>query len=278
MTNTIERSDERGETEAASAACEPLEAACEPLEGLTLDPSDYALFFDFDGVIADIAPRPDAVHVPKFRADVLEAWRTRANGALALVSGREIDDIASVFPDYDGAASGGHGAETRWPNGTRERREVEPETLQAVVEGLKRIAESDGAILYEAKRLGGVLHYRAKPELEKDVRARVRDLVSQHPAMEVQDAKMAAEVKPAGFSKGSVIEEFLDVDPFKGRTPFYAGDDTTDEAAFRVVNARGGVSIKVGEGETGARWRAASPDALFHWMSERVGLVERDAD
>ena len=271
MADTIERSN--GVKGEADGSNEPV-----PLQDLKLDPADHAVFLDFDGVIADIAPRPDAVHVPESRARVLQAWRSRTNGALALVSGRELDDIGTVFPLYDGAASGGHGAETRWPNGTRERHEVEPEALKAVTAELKRIASTDEAILYEPKRLGGVLHYRAKPELENDVRAAVRELVVRHPTMELQEAKMAAEVKPAGFSKGSVIEAFTAVEPFRGRTALYVGDDTTDEAAFRVVNALGGVSIKVGDGKTEAKRRTASPDALFRWMAAQVGLDEGQTD
>ena len=40
------------------------------------------------------------------------------------------------------------------------------------------------------------------------------------------------------------------------------GDDLIDEKGFAVVNARGGLSIKVGAGETSARARLDSVDAL----------------
>ena len=241
-----------------------------PLSSLDLDSSRYAIFLDFDGVIADIAPRPDAVTVPEFRASVVADLRRATEGALALVSGREIDDIRSVFPGYEGAASGGHGAETEWPDGTRESATADPASIESVREAMRSFADTREGLLFETKRLGGVLHYRADPSLEEPARRMVETLLEDHPALELQVAKMAFEVKPAGFSKGSVIEAFMARAPFAGRVPFYAGDDVTDEAAFEVVNGMGGTSVKVGEGATCASYRADSPSDLFAWLGSQL--------
>ena len=237
-----------------------------PVSGLSIDPTACAFFFDFDGVIADIAPTPDAVHVPDERAGIIRRTRETAGNALALVSGREIDDIRSVYPAYEGAASGGHGAETDWPDGTRESREADPAAIEAVQQRLQALAGEREGFLFETKRLGGVLHFRADPSLEPVARREVEALIADHPGMELQPAKMAFEIKPEGFSKGSVIRAFMEREPFAGRTPLYVGDDVTDEAAFAVVNEMNGYSVKVGMEPTVARHRARTPDELFDWL------------
>ena len=240
------------------------------LGDLDIDPLEHALFLDFDGVIAEIAPTPDAVEVAPSRAAIIAAWREASGGALALVSGREIDDLRSVFPAYDGAISGGHGAETEMPGGPRESADADIDAARECGDAMEAFAAARPGLLFERKRAGGVLHYRRDPSLEGPAWAMVEALIAGRAGLEAQAAKMAVEVKPSGFSKGSVIEALMEREPFRGRTPVYVGDDTTDEAAFAVVNAAGGVSIKVGDGRTCARYRAPSSARLFAWLGEQL--------
>ncbi len=62
--------------------------------------------------------------------------------------------------------------------------------------------------------------------------------------------------KPRGVNKGEAITAFMQEAPLSGE-PVFVGDDLTDEAGFSVVNRLGGMSVKVGAGETQAHgdWR-----------------------
>jgi trehalose 6-phosphate phosphatase len=53
----------------------------------------------------------------------------------------------------------------------------------------------------------------------------------------------------------------------------FAGDDLTDEKGFDVVNERGGLSIKVGAGETMAQTRIDSVPALLDWLGSIVAAA-----
>src|SRR5690242_10251779 len=77
------------------------------------DLSRFALLLDIDGTLLEIAPTPQAVYVPPTLCDTLVAIRHRLGGALALVSGRLIADIDTLFTPLRLPAVGGHGAEVR---------------------------------------------------------------------------------------------------------------------------------------------------------------------
>ena len=51
-----------------------------------------ALFLDFDGTLAELAPQPDAVHIPGGLVPTLAALHDALGGAVAIVTGRRIDE------------------------------------------------------------------------------------------------------------------------------------------------------------------------------------------
>src|SRR5437764_1644289 len=75
--------------------------------------SETALLLDIDGTLLDLAPTPREVWVPPDLANTLPRLMTRSGGALALVSGRSVNDIDLIFAPMQFPAVGGHGAEMR---------------------------------------------------------------------------------------------------------------------------------------------------------------------
>ena len=49
----------------------------------------------------------------------------------------------------------------------------------------------------------------------------------------------------------------------------YAGDDLTDEPAMAEAIARGGVAIKIGEGDSLAQYRMSGPKDLAAWLDSQ---------
>ena len=68
---------------------------------------------DIDGTLLDLAPTPREVWVPPGLAITLNRLLLKTSGALALVSGRSLNDIDLIFAPEQFPAVGGHGAEMR---------------------------------------------------------------------------------------------------------------------------------------------------------------------
>src|SRR5471030_2549084 len=75
--------------------------------------SESAILLDIDGTLLDLAPTPREVWVPPGLAKTLNRLLARTSGALALVSGRSLNDIDLIFAPEEFPAVGGHGAEMR---------------------------------------------------------------------------------------------------------------------------------------------------------------------
>jgi trehalose 6-phosphate phosphatase len=219
-----------------------------------------ALFLDVDGTLLEIEPRPEDVVADETLCAILHRLEVSLAGALALVSGRRIDDIDRIFAPMHCVAAGLHGAELRLPDGTR----VEaPSTIMDALRPKLRafVTAREGARL-EDKGATLAVHYRQKPELEAEVLAFLRPLAQG--GLAVQKGKMVAELKEARHDKGKAIEAFLALPPFAGRRPVFIGDDLTDESGFGLVNTQGGLSIRVGPSDvaTDAHYCVKDPAEL----------------
>jgi trehalose 6-phosphate phosphatase len=227
-----------------------------------------ALFLDFDGSLVDLAPQPEAVIVPSGLVGTLGAINTYLGGALALISGRPIDQIDAFLHPLRLPAAGVHGAERRGADGSMVLLSTHP--LQRVEEAATSLAARYPALRVENKRGSVALHYRQAPELERLCLETMQAAVEESPGLTLLRGKMVAEAKPGGASKGHAIEAFMQEAPFAGRTPVFVGDDFTDEVGFSTVQRMHGLGVKVGEGATVAWQRLASPAALRYQLQAAV--------
>lgn len=223
-----------------------------------------AWFFDLDGTLVDLAPTPEAVQVPQALRDLL-ARLQRAGVALAVVSGRSLESIDALLAPLRLPAAGVHGAQRRDVAG-RVHGVALPQ-LDAWAERLRCAAQRlHPDLLVESKPGALALHCRQVPQLWPQCVELMDQMAQSLPGFALQRGKMVVEIKPAHADKGQAVRAFLAEPPFRGRQPWYFGDDLTDEPAFAVVQAAGGVGVKIGEGETAAAYRLRSPEQLRTWL------------
>ncbi|MYZ48285.1 trehalose-phosphatase [Propylenella binzhouense] len=232
-----------------------------------LDPARNALFLDFDGTFVDFAPEPDAIVVRPGGRELLKTVARRLGGALALVTGRRIENLDGHLGAVGLPTAGLHGQQSRMAAG--EAIELRPTSPQ-MEEARRRIADAirpGDPIAVEDKGGALVLHYRRAPGEAPRARAIGARAVAGLADLHAQSGHDIVEVRQRGIGKAEAVRRFSEQPPFAGRIPVFVGDDTTDEDGFRAAAELGGFGVKIGPGETAARYRLADVSALHAWLA-----------
>jgi trehalose 6-phosphate phosphatase len=234
---------------------------------------DLCLFLDVDGTLVDIADTPSGVVVDAELKSLLADLLRRLDGAVALVSGRSIAAVDELFEPLVLPAAGLHGLERRAASG--DMHGTPPgagEALRTARASLAAFVTAHPNTMLEDKGRALALHFRLAPEFETGARQAVHAAVRElGDAYHVQEGKMVLEIKPSAATKATAVEAFLREPPFLARTPVFIGDDLTDQAGFRVVEAAGGISIGVGYRIQG-QWRLENPAAVRRWLGSIAAL------
>ncbi|AKK29654.1 trehalose-phosphatase [Mycobacterium sp. EPa45] len=212
---------------------------------------------DFDGTVAPIVSNPaDARPIPAAAA-ALARLATLESTSAALISGRAL----STLRELSGAPAevhlvGSHGAE------------FDADFLDAIDDAAKQqLTELKQTLTALAERYPGAT-VEKKPV---SVAFHVRNTAPAHAQQALDDALDAVRNWDIHVTEGKAVREFAVIDTDKGAAleqlreqlgadaVVYFGDDVTDEKGFRRLGD-GDIGVKVGPGETQARYRVDSPD------------------
>jgi trehalose 6-phosphate phosphatase len=239
--------------------------------------SETAVLLDVDGTLIDFAPTPREVWVPPGLAKTLNRLLKRTNGALALVSGRSLNDIDLIFAPDLFPAVGGHGAEMRLETDSEAVATHAPPLDKELKRRLAAIAKLSPGILLEDKGYSLALHYRLAPHAEKAIYEAVSLIRADLPnaPIEVLPGKQVCEIKHSGFTKATGVQELMMHEPFKGRRPFFIGDDVTDESVFAIMPDLDGLAFSVGRRAQGVAGHFDAPSDVREFLAHLLD-DERD--
>jgi trehalose 6-phosphate phosphatase len=231
--------------------------------------SETAVLLDIDGTLLDLAPTPREVWVPPGLAKTLNRLHKRTNGALALVSGRSLNDIDLIFAPDQFPAVGGHGAEMRIEADSDAVAAHAPPMDKELKRRLAAIARLSPGILLEDKGYSLALHYRLAPHAEKAIYAAVSLIRADLPnaSIEVLPGKQVCEIKHSGFTKATGVQELMKHEPFRGRRPFFIGDDVTDESVFAIMPDLDGLAFSVGRRVRGVAGHFDAPSDVREFLA-----------
>src|SRR6187551_1649405 len=240
--------------------------------------SQTAILLDIDGTLLDLAPTPREVWVPPGLAKTLHRLHERTDGALALVSGRSLNDIDLIFAPDQFPGVGGHGAEMRVSIESEAVATHAPPMDKELKLRLAAIARLSPGILLEDKGYSLALHYRLAPHAEKAIYEAVSLIRADLPdaPIEVLPGKSVCEIKHSGFTKASGVLELMTHEPFRGRRPLFIGDDVTDESVFAILPDFDGVGFSVGRRAKGVAGHFDAPSDVREFLAHLLD-DERDA-
>ncbi len=235
-----------------------------------LAPSPLLVAVDVDGTLSPLAPRADQAALVPGAADVLAALVARGV-PVVVVSGRGLDDLRQQFPWPDGLRLiGSHGLEDSAQHAVVPTAE-ERQRLQAVRTLAERAAAAVSGAWVEQKVAGVAFHYRqAKPASKGSVASqRLAERLARLEKVWVRRGHLVLEASVRPGNKAEAVAWLRS--EVGAAAVLFAGDDETDEDVFRAA-APSDVTVRVGPGETAARYRAADPAEVIDLLG-RIATV-----
>lgn len=237
------------------------------------------VFLDYDGTLAEIAPHPTLARLSTSMRAALAACAARRDTELVIVSGRALGDVRAMVDVAELVYAGNHGLEIEGPgmppfrhpdlaHYAERARNLAPELTAICIEGAW--VEEKGATLTLHYR--GVAHDR-QAALANAARARISAA-----GFQPRDARSAIEARPPiAWDKGHAALHVLRERHGQAWSTqlrvIYAGDDDTDEDAFRALQGLG-VTFRIGAADqpTIARRRlrdVSAVEAMLRWLAAR---------
>ena len=235
-------------------------------------PAEAALLLDLDGTLLDLAPTPDSVVVPPDLPDTLRRLRAHLGDALAIVTGRPIDQIDALLADAPYAVAGEHGGAIRHQPGrpggaprpcrTRRWNGCWRRPRSSTVTPAPCSSRNSAASCCITAWRRSAARRCARPRTPWWRRRPQR--------FQVLEAAMAWEMRPRGVDKGVAVAALAAEAPFAGRRPIFIGDDVTDEDGMRAARELAGAGLRVDTA-------FGSPEAVRAWLRRSAELLDSGA-
>lgn len=205
-----------------------------------------ALFLDFDGTLTAIVQRPDLAELGE---EMRERLRRLARLVpVAIVSGRDLDDVRTKVGLEELIYAGSHGFDIAAPSGRHRMGEDYRPALERVGMALEQALAGIAGALVERKRYAVAVHTRQVPEDRKaEVADAVRSVAATEPQLRRTGGKELFELRPdLPWDKGRAVLHLIGTEGLERAFPVYVGDDLTDEDAFAALRDRG-MGLLVGD-------------------------------
>lgn len=236
------------------------------------------LFLDCDGTLAPIADTPDQAVVSKKTKALLNSLADKTNCKIAIISGRELDNLKKKINLKNLIYSGNHGLQIDGP-GIKYKLDIPvgyKKVLQLIKNQLKDKLSGIKGVIIEDKKFSLSLHFRIAglkqvPFIKKAFYESTFVYAAKNKII-IKKGKMLLEIRlPIEWDKGEVVLWLLarqkNLLKTKKIVPIYIGDDITDEDAFKALKNKG-LTIFVGKpGNSQAKYYLKNPQEVSKFLS-----------
>ncbi len=204
------------------------------------------IFLDYDGTLVPIIKNPEESYPDNEIMEILNNLRKKYE--LYIVTGRSLREIREfIGPSFNVMAL--HGAILSLEDGTTDYID-DYSRFRQICDNIYR-KKQDFTKKYPGVQIinkdGGLVFTKwyVSPDLYEKLQEEIRDIANQT-GMYLYLGKMIVELRIPGADKGKAIKDMR-----KGRPALVAGDDITDEDAFKSNPDT--ISVHIGKGETVAK-------------------------
>lgn len=242
-----------------------------PIARRCAEASHCLVGLDYDGTLTPLVDAPSLAVLDSATRSVLRKVAARRATSVAVVSGRQLEDVRKRVEIAGLIYAGNHGLEIAGIGSDF----VEPTALmnrgmlarvgRVLVECLAPV----GGVLVEDKGLTISVHFRKVAGAARDwVAGKVHEVVADCPeSFRVFLGNEVLEIRPAlDWHKGSALAWIANRLATPGLVTIYIGDDRTDEDVFQFLQEA--ITIKVGDGDlTAAEFQVEGPPDVARFLA-----------
>lgn len=234
----------------------------------------WAFFLDYDGTLAPLRSNPLDAYPSKDLLDLFSQMARLSDLTVFLLSGRSHEELDQWFEGYGFTLIAEHGYYYRPANDQNWMvfdAHIDLGWKALVHETLLHYADTTPGTFVEEKTASLVWHY-VNADIEfggwkaQQLVVELQEMLSNLPVL-IHHGRKIVEVNSIFINKGVIVQHLKQSDRFEH--VLYAGDDETDEPMFRIAG-KDEMSIKVGQGDTAARYRVSSPDAMRQLLGDFI--------
>ncbi|KAF2518716.1 bifunctional alpha,alpha-trehalose-phosphate synthase (UDP-forming)/trehalose-phosphatase [Flavobacterium salilacus subsp. salilacus] len=227
------------------------------------------LLLDFDGTLVNLQSRPELAVPDEELLDTLNSLAEEPKNEVWIVSGRNKDFLEKWLGHLPIGIIAEHGGYVKNP----EWKPViigEPEWKDQVIDIMQDYVDTNAESFIEVKEFGIAYHYRNVAEKQgfntsRELLMLLKNHMYNTPT-QIIDGNKVIEVKHFMAHKGTTCKNNV----LRGEHDFVLafGDDKTDEDLFELLTSENEFSVKVGKGNTAAKYRLETVEEVLVFLSE----------